>query len=140
MKGVSAIIAIILIVMIVVSLAGLTYTWFTGVIGGISSSATNATIEATNSMGMQMRIDNSRYFQGNGVNVTIRNTGTVNINLANLGVYVDGRISSYAPETGKIAPGSTQTITVSNATAACPNKAVKITVESGYSDKMAITC
>lgn len=140
MKGVSAIIAIILIVMIVVALAALAYTWFTSIFSSLTTSATNATSKATTSMGMQIRIEAAKSY-GTYVNSTFRNIGTVNINMGKLGVYIDGSLCpSYDPPTGTLSPGNTLTINITNTTAACPNKVLKITVESGFSDYTTITC
>jgi len=145
MKGVSAIIAIILILMIVVALAALAYTWFTGIFASLTTSATNATATATTAMGMQIRIEAAKFYDTpyNHVNATIRNTGTIEIDPSKFGVYIDGSLSpdyEYYPP-GKISPGSTTTIMVNNTTsAACPNKVLKITIESGLEDYKTITC
>jgi flagellin-like protein len=140
MRGVSAIIAIILILMIVVALAALAYTWFTGIFGSLTTSATNATATATTAMGMQVRIEAAKSY-GSSVNATIRNTGTVNVDISKLGVYVDGSLCpNYAPNTSTITPGLTKTINITNTTAACPNKVLKITIESGFEDYKTIIC
>ncbi len=141
MKGVSAIIAIILILMIVVALAALAYTWFTGIFAGLTTSVTNATTTATTAMGMQIRIEAARFYPNTFVNATIRNTGTVDFNVGRLGIYIDGDLEpTYEPDTGTIAPGDTITINITNTTAACPNKVLKISIETGLEDYKTITC
>lgn len=142
MKGVSAIISIILIVMIVVALAGMTYTWFKGLVGTVAQSAENATSSATTSLGMSIQIiANSVSYSSNKVNVTFRNTGTVNINLAKIGALINNTYCpTYSPNTGIMAPGAVQIISITNATAACPNKVLRLTTESGYEDYMTIAC
>jgi FlaG/FlaF family flagellin (archaellin) len=140
MKGVSAIIAIILILMIVVALTSLTWTWFTGIFGGLQSSATNATSSATTTVNMEVRLEAARYYPGVGVNATMRNTGTMNVNLSKLGMYVDGSLSTYSPNSGNLAPDMTTTITVTNTTAACDYKVLKITLETGFEDYRTIKC
>ena len=140
MKGVSAIIAIILILMIVVALAALAYTWFTGIFGSLTTSASNATSTATTAMGMQVRIEVARFYPSISVNATLRNTGTVNIDMGKLGIYVDGSSSTYVPNSGILYPGLTATINITNSTAACNNKILKVTLESGLEDYKTITC
>jgi flagellin-like protein len=145
LKGVSAIIAVILIVMIVVSLVGLTWTWFNGLINNLQSSTSNATTTATTALGMQASIEVAKFYPGayplNYVNATIRNTGTLDINIGKFGVYIDGVFCpSYVPNSGKISPGSTATINITNSTPACPNKVLKITIENGLEDYKTITC
>jgi flagellin-like protein len=140
MKGVSEIISIILIVMIVVSLAGLTWTWYTGIIGTVTMANTNATSTATTALGTQMRIEAAKYTAGY-VNATMRNTGTVDIDLSKLGTYVDGSLSyPYTPNTSKLSPGYTVNIRITNKTLACDNKILKITLDSGYEDYRTISC
>lgn len=144
MKGISAIIAMVLILMIVVALTGLAYTWFTGIFGSLTTSATNATTTATTAMGMQVRIEAAKINSttaGKGVNATIRNIGTVDIDVSKLGVYIDGSLcSTYNPNTGKLTPSLTATLQITNTTAACTNKVLKITLESGFEDYKTITC
>ena len=142
MKGISAIIAIILILMIVVALAALTYTWFTGIFGSLTTTATNATTTATEAMGIQIRIEAAKYYTNEGVNATVRNTGTVNFDPDKFGVYIDGSLCTsidLAPS-GKISPGDTVILNITNKTAACPNKVLKITTEGGSIDYKTITC
>jgi len=144
MKGVSAIIAIILILMIVIALAALAYTWFSGIFSTLTNSATNATTTATTAMGMQIQIEAAKYYTGGpgSVNTTIRNTGTVDFDTTRLAIYIDGSLCpTYAAvPSGKIPVGSTTTINITNTTNACPNKALKITLESGLEDYKTITC
>lgn len=142
MKGVSEIISIILIVMIVVSLAGVTWTWYNGIVGTVTEANTNATSTATSALGTQMRIEAARYDAARRyVNVTIRNIGTVDIDLSKLGNYVDGSYcTTYTPNAGRVTPGETRTIGITNRTPACNNKIVKITLESGFEDYRTISC
>jgi flagellin-like protein len=141
MKGVSEIISIILIVLIVVSLAGMTWTWYTGIIGTVTMVNTNSTSTATTALGMQMRIEAAKYISGNNVSATIRNTGTVDIDLSKLGTYVDGSLSyPYTPNTSRLSPGYTVNINITNKTRACFNKILKITLDSGYEDYRTISC
>jgi len=142
MKGISAIIAIILILMIVVALAALAYTWFTGIFATLTTSATNATTTATIAMGMQIRIEAAKFYSPSWVNATIRNTGTVDFDTGKLGIYIDGNLEQtyYASPSGKISPGSITTVNITNTTAACPNKVLKISIETGLEDYKTITC
>ena len=141
MKGISAIISIILLVMISISLAGLAWVWFFNITNNLTTIATNATKEATNTMGMQARIEVAQFYSANWVNATIRNIGTVNIDVAKLGIFVDGVLSTiYSPNTGMLAPGSTITINITNATQACTGKVLKISFENGFEDYVTIAC
>ena len=142
MKGVSEIISIILIVMIVVSLAGVTWTWYNGIVTTVTEANTNATSTATSALGTQMRIEAARYDSVKRlVNVTMRNIGTVDIDLSKLGTYVDGSFcATYTPNTGRLTPGDTRSIGITNTTAACKNKVVKITLDSGFEDYRTISC
>jgi FlaG/FlaF family flagellin (archaellin) len=141
MKGVSAVIAIILILMIVVALTALAYTWFREIFGGLTVSANNATSTATTSLSMKMRIDVVKYYPGFGVNATIRNIGTVDIDMSKLGIYIDGSYCPvYAPSSGKLTPGLTNTIKITNTTAACYYKVLKVSLETGFEDYKTITC
>jgi len=142
MKGISAIIAIILILMIVVALAALAYTWFTGIFASLTRSASNATTTATTAMGMQIRIEAAKYYPGVGVNATIRNTGTIDIDPNKFGVYIDGSLhTTYDSEPStKMSAGDTVTINMTNNTDACPNKVLKVSIETGLEDYKTITC
>ncbi len=140
MKGVSAIIAIILILMIVVALAALAYTWFSGIFSSITTSTSNATSQATTAMAMQFRIEAAKSYGGSSTNATIRNIGTVNFDVGKLGVYIDGQLSSYVPNATMLSPGQTITLNITNTTPACPNKILKITLESGLEDSRTISC
>ena len=140
MKGVSAIIAIILILMIVVALSALAYTWFSGIFSSLTTTTSNATSQATTAMAMQFRIEAAKSMNSANVSATIRNIGTVNLDVGKLGVYVDGMLSSYAPNATMLNPGQTITLNITNATAACPNKVLAITLESGLQDSRTISC
>jgi archaellum component FlaF (FlaF/FlaG flagellin family) len=142
MKGVSAIIAIILILMIVVALSALAYTWFSGIFSSLTTTTSNATSQATTAMAMQFRIETAKWYTPKWVNATLRNIGTVNFDIGKLAVYVDGVLSIYAPNaTGTyLTPGQTITINITNATAACPNEVLSISLESGLQDSRTISC
>ena len=143
MKGVSAIIAIILILMIVVALSALAYTWFSGIFTSLTATTSNATSQATTAMAMQFRIEAAKFYPSSWVNATIRNIGTVNFDIGKLGVYVDGQLSIYVPNTSyMLPPGQTITINITNSTPtqACPNKVLAITLESGLQDSRTISC
>jgi flagellin-like protein len=141
MKGISAIISIILLVMISVSLAGLAWVWFFNISNNLMTSATSATQAATNKIGIKARIEVAQFYSPNWVNATIRNIGTVNIDMAKLGIFVDSVLSTvYNPNTGMLTPGSTVTINITNATPACTGKVLEISFESGFEDYETIAC
>ncbi len=131
--------------MIVVSLIGLTYTWFFGLISHLQDTTSNATATATTKLGMKANIEVAKFYPGayplNYVNATIRNSGTMNLDIGKLGVYINGVFCpTYVPNSGKISPGYTATISITNATPACPDKVLKVTIESGLEDYKTITC
>jgi flagellin-like protein len=140
MKGISAIISVILLVMISISLAGLAWVWFFNISNTLTTSATNETQAATNKLGMKAKIEVAQFYSANWVNATIRNIGTVNIDIAKLGIFVDGVLSTYNPNTGILAPGSTITINITNATPACTGKVLEISFENGFEDYETIAC
>lgn len=100
MKGVSEIIAIILILMIVIALAALAYTWFSGMFSTMTGSASSAVTSTTGEMATQFTIDSAKYVASGGyTDVTIRNTGTQNINASagagyQVSFYIDGSIAN----------------------------------------------
>ena len=140
MKGVSAIIAIVLLVMITISLAGLAWLWIFNLSTVLENTVTNTTRRATENMGMQARIQVARFYPIRWVNATILNTGTVDIDLSKLGIFIDDVLTiNYVPNTSKIMPGGMETINITNTTAAC-NKVLRITFPSGVDDYKTISC
>ncbi|OGI12204.1 hypothetical protein A3K64_02635 [Candidatus Micrarchaeota archaeon RBG_16_36_9] len=140
MKGVSAIIAIVLLVMITISLAGLAWLWIFNLSTVLENTVTNTTRRATENMGMQARIQVARFYPIRWVNATILNTGTVDIDLSKLGIFIDDVLTiNYVPNTSKIMPGGMETINITNTTPAC-NKVLRITFPSGVDDYKTISC
>jgi len=147
MKGVSSVIAIILILMIVIALSALAYTWFSGIFASLTSTAGTAVTTTTSAMTTQFRIEAARYggSVATGTNVTIRNTGTTNINGSLTVAYIGGQASSYAGiATGgaNIAQYGTAVIyNIANLTPiVCGTTAVMVTIGTGLTDSRTISC
>jgi len=149
MKGVSEVIAIILILMIVIALSALAYTWFSGIFASMTQSAGTAVTTTTSAMATQFRIESVRYggTVGTGTNVTIRNTGTQNINGSLVMVYIAGQVAPYqgiSTGTSNIGQyGSAVIYNVSNSTAysgvAC-GSVLTVTIGTGLTDSRTIVC
>jgi FlaG/FlaF family flagellin (archaellin) len=108
MKGVSAVIAIILILMIVVALAALAYTWFTGIFTSLTETTGTAVESTTGAMATQFTIEAATCEAGgcggnDCVHVTIRNTGSTDIDGDAIAAYVDDVLVT-STATGNIAP------------------------------------
>lgn len=140
MKGISDVIAIILILMITVALAALAYVWFTGIFETISSGAGQAATGAAKTIATNFKIEAAKGFATDEkVTITIRNTGTENIDASKIAVYVDDNIKETEGNTGTISPGDTLTFDAMNVANPC-NKILKVTIETGAEDSITISC
>lgn len=141
MKGISAVIAVVLILMITVALASMAYVWFTTVFrtitvgteeaatGGIAAMATKFTIESAH---------NATTDTWTGIAVTIRNTGTKNIDMDTIAAYVKG-VSKTDDATGTLTPGMTGSFNVTVTTVPCDG-ILKVTEATGYEAYATIKC
>ena len=150
MKGVSSVIAIILILMIVIALAALAYTWFSGIFATMTQQAGTAVTTTTGAMGTRFKIEAARNISSGPlwyVNITIRNIGTVNINLSLLTAYVDGAnvpviYSAIPPPYPILTPQSASgqiPINTTNVGNPC-DKILMLTIATGLSDSRKISC
>jgi len=142
MKGIESIIAIILILMIVIALAALAYTWFSGVFANLTGTVGTSVTTTTNAMATQFRIEAARYDSTYvGTNVTIRNTGTQNINVSKSSTYIGGKYETFSGvTTTTLTPGNVATIyKITNSSAAC-SAIISVTIETGISDSRTISC
>jgi len=141
MKGVSDVIAVVMILMITVALAALAYVWFTGIFGSVTNTTQGAVGVAGTQIATKFNIESAKNTSSTVVSFVIRNTGTTNIDLAKLAVYLDGVLGTYT-STGTLLPGSvssTLTATFPAWGAACP-KQLKVTGETGFEDLQSVTC
>ena len=94
MKGMSTIIVMILLVILVVAIIGLAWSWSTGLFGQITGSANDIVDNSQTTMGTSFSIISAREITTGIVSVTIRNTGTSEIDISKMGAFVDGDMKS----------------------------------------------
>ena len=144
-KGVSAVIAIVLILMITVALAAMAYVFFTSVFTQISKGASESVSNVGTAVGTQLIIEN---VAGSGwpgwANITIRNVGTVNINLTKLSFYVDNTLmTDVHGNEGILSPGNYTEIDIETGSNSIPEpcgKTLKVTTETGFETTAPINC
>lgn len=112
-KGISAIIATLMLLMITVALFSLFWAFSSDLFGSVTSGVGGQTDAAIKRTGTEFTIINAKNSSLTNINVTIRNSGTQNIDLDTLVAFVD---DSKATETasGAVAPGSSSTFTVTS--------------------------
>lgn len=113
MKGISAIIVVIMLLMITVALFSLFWAFSGNLFGSITSNVKKQTDASIVRTGTELTIMNAKNSSLTNIDVTIRNSGTQNIDLDTLIAFVD---DSKATETssGTVAPGSTSTFTITS--------------------------
>jgi FlaG/FlaF family flagellin (archaellin) len=150
MKGVEAVIAIILILMIVIALAALAYTWFSGIFSSLTSTAGTGVTSTTNAMATQFSVENAKG-AGTMINVTLRNTGTQNIDLTSVRAYVSDSAATCSNGcAGTLAAGGFATLNVTGAPACtCTSKvcynggnveSVSLTIGAGLQQSETVVC
>jgi len=107
MRGFSAILATILLVIIVVSIVGLVYTFATTIFTTTTVATTNQTKQVVTRLGEQVTIV-SIYSNI----IYVRNVGTENIDLTNIGVFVDNKIVNFTPDNPILASGEIGALTL----------------------------
>lgn len=131
MKGISAVIAVVLILMITVALAAMAYVWFTGVFETISGSAGEAAEKTGQTIATSFDIASAGYNSTTLIDqyvlVYVTNTGTSDINIANMNVIV-GVTKATLGNTGTMEPGDTELFEIKNSTsfAMSCNQQVKV--------------
>ena len=103
MKGVSTIVSIILILMMTVALAALLYFWLTLVYGQITETGTQQIESSTQHITTSFSIESVRNVSSTNLSISIRNTGTSMINVANVETYIDDiRVTESYGKTGSL--------------------------------------
>jgi len=104
MKGISTILATILIVIIVVALVSLTYTFAVGLFTTSAKGATAGTESLTKRLQQSVEIigDGSCNAVTNNITFSIRNSGTVGIDVGGLSVLIQGKLISDSSTTPNI--------------------------------------
>jgi hypothetical protein len=126
--------------MIVVSLAGLAYIWFVDIMGKITESTAGVMNQTLVAFGTQFRIEVAKYDTNNNITVSLRNTGTQNIDMSKLAAYIEDETAEInSGNTGIAEPGDVRTIGVTNTTEVC-GKVIKITTAVGVSDSRTVSC
>jgi len=88
----------------------------------------------------QFDIEEAKYYK-EYVNVTIKNKGTTIIDMKKLEIYIDEILANYtATPFDKLYVGEIATFIITNTTPVCPNKILKIRLESGLEDLKIINC
>jgi hypothetical protein len=124
--------------MITVAMAALAYLWFTGVFETLTGGA-NETITGTQKqLGTKFSIEAATNTTNDTVSVSIRNTGTYDIDLDKVATYITDDLKDNTAS-GTLAAGSVYTFNITNITSPC-NKVLRITVETGADDTTSITC
>ncbi|MBU5557534.1 MAG: hypothetical protein KQA33_00455 [Candidatus Aenigmarchaeota archaeon] len=134
MRGVSAVIAVILILMITVALAATSYVWFSSVFSTVTAGGTNATTTAISGIQTAFAVEAAIYAGNSLTTVSIRNTGSVNIDKSTAAAYINEIPATITPTpSGTLAPGAVFQISVQN-TSAMGNicgKPIKVSFAAG---------
>lgn len=143
MKGISAIIAVVLILLITVALAAAGYMFFSGTFSTVTTTTSTSISGTTQQMQTQYIIESVKFISPSSVNFTIRNTGTVDIDIADAGIYIDDvPVSSYTPNTSTYSSGKTVLIQATNSTPiTCGSSQLKVSLKNSASPQIAkISC
>lgn len=104
-KGISTIIATIMLLMIAVALVSLMWSFSSGLFGSITEGAGKQADAAIIRAGTELSIISAKNTSLTNINVTIRNSGTQNIDADTLVAFVDDGTASDTAS-GRIAPGA----------------------------------
>ncbi len=140
-KGISAIIATIILLMITVALVGLLWSFSSGLFGSISASAGSQANAAITRAGTEFTIINARNTTLTAINVTVRNSGTQNIDLDTLAAFVDNSAASDTAS-GRLAPGSTSNFNVTSSfrLSQCGNHTLRLSVSYASDAYYTVQC
>jgi len=138
MKGVSTIIAVILILLITVALAVLAYAWFTGIFDVLISGANQSINGTQQQFGTKFSIEAATNVTEDIVTISMRNIGTVNIDLDKIACYVDDELKTN-DASGTLSPGSVASFNITAVSDPC-SKVLRITVETGADETITISC
>jgi len=118
-KGVSTVIAVVLLLLITVGIVWTVYTWLTGTMTEVTTGTGKAIERQTEILTTDFVIV-AAGCTNTGCQVSISNTGTRNIDLTKIKVYVKGverRITGGA--SGTLSPGETKAINFDGNTRFC---------------------
>ena len=120
-KGVSTVIAVVLLLLITVGIVWSVYTWLTGTMTEVTKETGEAIERQTEILTTDFMIVAAGYKGGNRAEVSISNTGTRNIDLTKIKVYVKGINQDIQDQNklGELKPGETKAIEFQNSTPVC---------------------
>ena len=119
-KGISTVIAVVLLLLITVGIVWTVYTWLTGTMTEVTTGTGQAIGGQVETLTTDFMIVAAGYEGSNRAQVSISNTGTQNIDLSKIKVYVKGVEQTItAGNTGTLNPGNTAKITFQNSTTVC---------------------
>lgn len=146
MKGVEAVIAVILILMITVALAALAYVWFTSIFQQLTTGAGQSITGTTNTIATNFGIEAAKFnvSNSNKISVTIRNTGSIDIDASKIAVYVNDVLKDDNAA-GTLKSNDVLSFVVSEsggggfASSQC-NNILKVSMQGGVSQTTTISC
>ena len=148
-KGISAVIAIVLILMITVALAAAAYVWFSGVFEtiteGVGDAATGVTEKISTDFTLEAAVgeDTNTDTVYDTLSVSMRNTGTQDIDLATVAFYIAGKNEAITDgNEGMLVAGAVKTLKITGLIASddpC-DKALKVTTGAGTEKSTTIEC
>ncbi|MBU3957598.1 MAG: type IV pilin [Nanoarchaeota archaeon] len=112
-KGISPIIATIMLLMITVALMSLFWAFSSGLFGSVTSGVSAQTDASIKRAGSEFTIINAKNTSLTNINVTIRNSGTQNLDFDTLAAFVDDNAASETAS-GAVLPGGTSTFAVTS--------------------------
>lgn len=113
MKGMSTIIAVILLLMITIALISLFWAFSTGVFDSITSNVGRQTGASITRAGSEFTIINAKNTSLTAISVTVRNSGTQNLDLDTLVAFVNDQ-KALDTASGTFAPAGASTFTVTS--------------------------
>lgn len=119
MKGISAVIAVVLLLMITIALVGMAWVFFQNLWGTISTTAGEAAEGTSEAIASQFSIASASHTKSdNYATVYLTNTGSADIKLDRVNVFVNNKLTGKASGTftGILSPGSTVSLKVNNKT------------------------
>jgi len=124
-KGITPVVTTILLLIISIVVIGLAFFFFTRTIQNVSENAGNQINTSTNNMGKLISIDNLA-----ANSITIRNTGTTEINVSELNIYVANAQFNTAScdwSNDILSPGKLSTLSCTGISICSSNDKVRVT-------------
>ena len=129
MKGITPVIAIILLLLITISMVGFAFVWFQRVAQTATSSTDTQLTNQLNTQAQTVAIDNVD--DTNNI-ISLRHTGTVNMDTSQVSVYVAGaKVSCTWDSPGAWAAKAFKSCTVAAGFACSGSTQVRVTAPGG---------